>query len=99
MTSILDPIKVNLPMISLEGKFQRERMSSSSLNSLGLVDWVTDNVAAYVSKAVYLHHSKSARETMKKQLEQSLLKTPPFIHSASFSKEVENIFNKLTLNK
>ena len=99
MTSILDPIKVNLPMISLEGKFQRERMSSSSLNSLGLIDWVTENAAAYVSKAVYLHHSKTARETMKKQLEQSLLKIPPFMDSASFSKEVGNIFSKLTLTK
>jgi predicted O-linked N-acetylglucosamine transferase (SPINDLY family) len=99
MTSILDPMKVNLPIISLEGKFQRERMSSSSLKSLGLSDWITENTSEYLSKAVYLYHSRVARQNMRTQLAKSLSNNPPFIDSVGFSKEVEKIFEELTFTK
>jgi predicted O-linked N-acetylglucosamine transferase (SPINDLY family) len=96
MTSIIDPITVGLPIIASEGLYQRERMSSSSLQSLGLYDWITEDNEAYVSKAVYLAKSRIARNEMSIRLSNKLKEsTPTFLDSYKYSQDIGNIFSKI----
>jgi len=91
MTSLLDPFDVGLPLVSMEGRFQRERMAGSALRSLGLQEWLAIDAADYVARAVALAGDRARRDTMRQALAQAMAATPKFLDAAWFSQAVAEI--------
>lgn len=52
--SIIDPLVVGLPIVACAGATSRCRQAAAMLRELGLDDWVTDSVDAYLDRAIRL---------------------------------------------
>ena len=94
MTSLLDPLEVEIPIVALEGNHQRERMSSSVLKSLELTNWITYNKYQYIESAVKIASSKELQNEMKSSLAISMKKNPKFLDPRWFSSGVSELINK-----
>ena len=96
MTSLLDPMAVGLPIVAIEGDFQRQRMSASALQSLGLSKWLVKSEHLYIEKSVALVDDVQLRQQMKIDLEKSMKAGPKFLDSLWYSKEIETLLLKKT---
>jgi predicted O-linked N-acetylglucosamine transferase (SPINDLY family) len=94
MTSLLDPLEVGLPIVAIEGNCQRQRMSASALRSLGLTDWLVDDPAAYVARAINLAGDPSARKAMRNALATAMSEKPKFLNVEWFSAAVGEVIRK-----
>lgn len=52
--SLLDPLWMGLPVVTLAGDWAGARQAASLLHRLGLQDWVADSPALFIAKAVAL---------------------------------------------
>jgi protein O-GlcNAc transferase len=94
MTSLLDPVAVGLPIVAIEGDFQRQRMSASALHALGLSNWLVASEQAYIEKSIAIANDLKLRQDMKIDLEKSMKVGPKFLNSLWYSKEIENFLLK-----
>lgn len=94
MTSLLDPMAVGLPIVAIEGNFQRQRMSASALHSLGLSKWLVNSEQSYIERSIELANNVQLREKMKIDLEKSMSAGPKFLDSLWYSKEIEKLLLK-----
>ena len=92
MTSILDPYDAGLPIIALEGAYQRERMASSALRCMGLENWIATTPEDYINRAINVGTDTSLRESMQRRLHYGRLLTPKFLDSKWFASEIGKLF-------
>ncbi len=94
MTSLLDPLEVKIPIIALQGKHQRERMSASALKSLNLEQWISSNVHQYIERAIQVAKNKELQMQMRIELTDAMKKTPKFLDSKWFCSSIENLITE-----
>jgi len=95
-TTASDAIRMGVPVITIEGESFSSRVASSILSQVNLNDLVTKNMDQYKDLAINIGNSNSNHNMIKKRLINSI-KTTPLFDSYKFTKNLENIYNKLTI--
>lgn len=85
MTSILDPLLVNLPVVVKAGDFQRSRMSQAALASAGLSDWITYSDKEYVEIALRYARDVDYLSQASNRLKDSRWQLLPFFNVVKYS--------------
>jgi predicted O-linked N-acetylglucosamine transferase (SPINDLY family) len=93
--SAIDPLTVGVPFVSLEGREQRERQSSSLLRELGLPELVTSNESDYLDLAVKLASDRPLREQFRQRLLRQMSNNPPFLDKLGYAHKIEQLLTQL----
>ncbi|MEA5617804.1 tetratricopeptide repeat protein [Cronbergia sp. UHCC 0137] len=103
VNSLLDPLKVGLPTVVMEGNGFRFRLASCLLRelklptqtSLSLTDLIAKNEAEYINLAINLGTNPQLREEYKQQIQQGMENNPVFLDSHFYSQQMGAIFQQL----
>lgn len=95
MTSLIDPLQVDLPSIVLEGKTSRSQKGASLLRSLQVTDLITDNEESYIQLAVKLGTNPELRKQKSDRIKQKMQQNPSFLDSRSYSAQMGALFQQL----
>lgn len=96
MTSLLDPLEVKIPIVALEGMYQRERMSASALKSLNLEGWISSNTHQYIKRAIEIASNKELQQEMRAELTRAMKEIPKFLDSKLFCSSIEKLIIEST---
>ncbi|KPQ39984.1 MAG: putative O-linked N-acetylglucosamine transferase, SPINDLY family [Phormidium sp. OSCR] len=93
--SVLDPLRVGLPIVALEGSELRFRQSAALLRELGQPDLIAQTEADYRQLAAQLAHNPQQRQAKRQQIQAAMAQTPPFLDSRSFSAKIGTLLQQL----
>jgi len=97
--SLVDPLEAGLPVVVREGQTFRSRMGGGLLRSLGLEELITRDSAAYHELAVRLATDRDLRDSLRKQINDKMSRTPLFLDplaaSDAFGALVEKAYDDL----
>lgn len=95
MTSLIDPLEIGLPTVVLEGNHQRGKLASAALKDLDLTGLIAATEEAYQQLAVKLGRDSVLRSQYRQRVRTQMAKTPKFLDSAWYGKEIEKIISGL----
>ena len=93
--SALDPLRVNLPLVVMEGEELRCRQSTSLLRELQIPDLIARNEEEYVRLAVSLGTNPQRRQQKRQQIQQQMQQSPPFLDSRAYGEKMGALFEGL----
>ena len=64
----MQAVEVALPIVTMEGRFQRGRLGSSILRRMGMDEWVAASADDYAAMAVRLGRSAELRQQVRAQM-------------------------------
>jgi FkbM family methyltransferase len=94
-SSLMEPLAVELPVVTLKGNNFRSAMGAAILAAAGLDCWVADCETTYVEKAVALGNQPSLRQEWRQQLQEKMQNNPGFLDSRDYGLQVGSIFQQL----
>ena len=93
--SLVDPLEVGLPAISVEGPLLRSRHGAAILHSLQLDGLVAHDVADYERLAVALGRDLAFRADWRKRVVTAMQANPAFLDSKHFGAMVTDLYFKM----
>ncbi len=93
-TSLLDPLKIGLPVVVLEGDALRFRQGSALLRELQVFDLIAENEAAYINLAVKLATQPEWRQQKREEIQQKM-ENPPFLDSRAYSQQIGTLLQEV----
>ncbi|MBP0005272.1 MAG: glycosyltransferase [Cyanobacteria bacterium SBC] len=93
--SVLDPLRVGLPPVAMEGSELRFRQSAALLRELQIPDLIADSEESYIQLAVKLATDTNFRQAKQQQIQQGMQQTPPFLDSRSFGAKIATLLEQL----
>lgn len=94
-TSLIEPLQVNLPVISRQGHTFRSAMGSAMIRSLDLPDLVADSEESYIQLAVELGTNPELRKQKSDRIHQKMQQNSSFLDSRSYSAKMGALFQQL----
>ena len=94
-TSLVEPLQVNLPVISRQGNTFRSAMGAAMVRSLDLPDLVADSEESYIQLAVKLGTNPELRKQKSDHIKQKMQQNPSFLDSRSYSAQMGALFQQL----
>lgn len=94
-TSLIEPLQVNLPVISRQGHTFRSAMGAAMVRSLDLPDLVADSEETYIQLAVKLGTNPELRKQKSDRIFQKMQQNPSFLDSRSYSAQMGALFQQL----
>ena len=94
-TSLIEPLQVNLPVISRQGHTFRSAMGAAMVRSLDLPDLVADSEETYIQLAVKLATNPELRKQKSDRIFQKMQQNPSFLDSRSYSAQMGALFQQL----
>jgi predicted O-linked N-acetylglucosamine transferase (SPINDLY family) len=94
-TSLVEPLQVNLPVISRQGNTFRSAMGAAMVRSLDIPDLVADSEESYIQLAVELGTNSELRKQKSDQIKQKMQQNPSFLDSRSYSAQMGALFQQL----
>jgi predicted O-linked N-acetylglucosamine transferase (SPINDLY family) len=94
-TSLIEPLQVNLPVISRQGDTFRSAMGAAMMRSLDLFDLVADSEESYIQLAVKLGTNPDLRKQKSDRIKQKMQQNPSFLDSRSYSAQMGTLFQQL----
>jgi predicted O-linked N-acetylglucosamine transferase (SPINDLY family) len=88
-TTTCDALWMGVPTLTLAGETLLARQGASLLSAAGLPEWIADDEAAYVAKAVALAGNVPALARLRASLRQQVLASPLF-DAARFARNLED---------
>lgn len=92
--SVLDPLRVGLPIVAMEGNEQRFRQSASLLRELQITDLIAKDESSYIQLAASLANNPQLRQQKRVEIQQKM-PTAPFLDSRSHSQKMGQLFEDL----
>ena len=93
-TSLIEPLQVNLPVISRQGQTFRSAMGAAMVRSLDLPDLVADSEETYIQLAVKLGTNPELRKQKSDRIFQKMQQNPSFLDSRSYSAQMGALFQQ-----
>ena len=93
--SLVDPLEVGLPTISIEGPFLRSRHGAAMLRSLNIPELVAADEAEYQRLAVELGRNPELRQKRREQVIAAMRNNPPFLDSKKFGEQITPVYFQL----
>lgn len=94
-TSLVEPLQVNLPVISRQGNTFRSAMGAAMVRSLDIPNLVADSEESYIQLAVQLGTKPELRKHKSDQIKQKMQQNPSFLDSRSYSAQMGALFQQL----
>ncbi len=94
-TSLVEPLQVNLPVISRQGNTFRSAMGAAMVRSLDIPNLVADSEESYIQLAVELGTNPELRKQKSDQIKQKMQQNPSFLDSRSYSAQMGALFQQL----
>ena len=94
-TSLIEPLQVNLPVISRQGHNFRSAMGAAMVRSLDVPDLVADSEESYIQLAVKLGTNPELRKQTSDRIKQKMQQNPSFLDSRSYSARMGTLFQQL----
>ncbi|OAB63463.1 hypothetical protein AY599_17325 [Leptolyngbya valderiana BDU 20041] len=93
--SVLDPLRVGLPIVAMEGSELRFRQSAALLRELQIPDLIADSEDSYIQLATQLATDANFRFAKRQQIQQGMQQTPPFLDSRAFGAKFASLLERL----
>ncbi|MCH8506598.1 MAG: hypothetical protein LAT50_20110, partial [Ectothiorhodospiraceae bacterium] len=93
--SVLQPLQLGLPLVSLETPQRHLCQGAALLRELGLDDLVTKTPDDYRQLAHQLATNPNLRQQTQQQLQQKMATTPPFLNSQQFAQKLGHLYQNL----
>ncbi|MGB3559149.1 MAG: class I SAM-dependent methyltransferase [Geitlerinemataceae cyanobacterium] len=93
--SALDPLKVNLPIVTMEGIELRHRQSAALLQELQMPDLIARSETEYIQLAVSLGTNPQLRQQKRTEIQRKMQQVPQFLESKVYSQKMGSLFQKL----
>ncbi len=97
-TSLIEPLEVNLPVISRQGNCFRSAMGAAIIKTLNIPDLVADNEESYIQLAVNMGNNPELRQQKRDEIKAAMNNNPSFLDSRSYSAKMGNLFQELFRN-
>ena len=94
-TTTIEALWLGVPVVSLAGRPPVGRFGASILGSVGLEDWVTDNVDSYVARAATAASNIGALSRLRQSLREKFKASPIGTDSIGLAREVEAAYRSL----
>jgi predicted O-linked N-acetylglucosamine transferase (SPINDLY family)/GT2 family glycosyltransferase len=94
-TSLVEPLQVNLPVISRQGNTFRSAMGAAMVRSLDIPNLVADSEESYIQLAIKLGTNPELRKQKSDQIKQKMQQNPSFLDSRSYSAQMGTLFQQL----
>jgi len=94
-TSIIDPLRVSLPMVVMAGRSLRCRYAQSILIDLGLHELVAKDTNAYVNLAVNLGNNRNLRNKFAKRITEGMQADSSVVNTKPYGKKIQNILEEI----
>ncbi len=94
-TSLVEPLQVNLPVITRQGISFRSAMGSAMIQALDIPDLVADSEESYIELAIALGNDHKLRQQKSDQIKEKMQNNPSFLDSRSYSAKMGNLFQQL----
>jgi FkbM family methyltransferase len=98
-SSLMEPLAVGLPILSLKGESFRSAMGAAILESAGLEQWISSSQADYVQRAIALGNQPELRQQWRQQLQTAIQSNPRFLDSQGYGGQVGEIFRQIVETK
>jgi predicted O-linked N-acetylglucosamine transferase (SPINDLY family) len=95
MTSLIDPLLVDVPTVVLEGNSQRSRMASGALRDMGLPQLIAADEESYIRLAVELGQDRERRRQLAGEIRQKMAGPPKFLDSKWYGAEMTRVLKEL----
>jgi predicted O-linked N-acetylglucosamine transferase (SPINDLY family)/glycosyltransferase involved in cell wall biosynthesis len=97
-TSLIEPLQVNLPVITRQGNSFRSAMGAAMLQALDVPSLVADSEDSYIQLAIALGTDPELRQQKSVQIKEKMQGNPSFLDSRSYSAKIGNLFQELFNN-
>lgn len=94
-TSLIEPLEVNLPIVTRMGQYFRGAMGSGILRSLELSQMVAANEAEYVQKAIALGTDPALNQQCRQQIANAMRSNPAVLDSRSYALKIEKALKEI----
>jgi protein O-GlcNAc transferase len=85
VNSLIDPLEIGLPVVTLEGESFRSRMGAALLRNLGLNELIAADAAAYHGLCVRLAGDPAARAALSTRINAAMERQPLFLDTLAAS--------------
>ncbi|WP_413173381.1 glycosyltransferase [Anabaena azotica] len=97
-TSLVEPLQVNLPVITKQGNYFRSAMGAAMIQTLNIPGLVADSEESYIELAVALGNNPQLRQQKIDEIQAAMNNHPSFLHSSAYSAKMESVFKELFRN-
>ncbi|BAY60647.1 putative glycosyltransferase [Calothrix brevissima NIES-22] len=97
-TSLIEPLQVNLPVITRQGYSFRSAMGAAIIQSLDIDDLVAYTEESYIKLAIALANNPKLRQQKIKEIKDKMQDNPSFLDSRSYSAKIESLFKRIFNN-
>jgi predicted O-linked N-acetylglucosamine transferase (SPINDLY family)/GT2 family glycosyltransferase len=94
-TSLIEPLQVNLPVITRRGTSFRSAMGAAMVQSLDISDLVADSEESYIQLAIALGNNPELRQQKSAQIKEKMQGNPSFLDSRAYSAKIGSLFQEL----
>ena len=94
-SSLLHPLQVGLPIITLQTQPSPLAQGAALLHELGLPHLITQTPEAYRNLAQTLATNPDLRQQTQQQLQTQMATSPPFLNSQQFAQSLTHLYHKL----
>lgn len=97
-TSLIEPLQVNLPVITRQGNCFRSAMGAAIIQTLNVPGLVADSEESYMELAVALGTQPELRQQKRGKIKDRMQNHPIFLDSRSYSNKIASLFKELFSN-
>ncbi|AFY35674.1 glycosyltransferase [Calothrix sp. PCC 7507] len=94
-TSLVEPLQINLPVVSRQGTSFRSAMGAAMVQALEIADLVADSEESYIQLAIALGNNPILRQQKSAQIKEKMQGNPSFLDSRAYSAKIGNLFQEL----
>lgn len=94
-TSLIEPLQVNLPVITRQGNCFRSAMGAAIVQTLNISDLVADSEEVYIKLAVALGNNSELRHEKSAEIKARMQGNPSFLNSRSYSAKIGSLFQEI----
>jgi len=94
-TSLIEPLQVNLPVVTRQGNSFRSAMGAAMIRSLDITDLVADSEESYIQLAIALGNNSELRQQKSAEIKSKMQDNPSFLDSKGYSAKIGDLFKEL----
>ncbi|NEQ35200.1 MAG: glycosyltransferase [Okeania sp. SIO3I5] len=95
VNSLIEPLEIQIPIVTKDGNSFRSLMGSALLRSLSIPDLIADSEAEYINLAIKLANNSEFRQQKQQEIQEKMQENPSFLDSRSYSAQIGELFQEL----
>ena len=94
-TSLLDPLTVSLPPITMSNQSLRFSQGAAMMIELGLSELIASDEREYIDFAIKVGKSKEYRKDLQRKIKSKFASSPPFLDGKQFGNKISDAFREM----